>query len=185
LARSCPTSVAASRKYWTTNTRTALVRLPECPAASMLRIKLLRSPCSRLQISASASHNSGSRRMQVRPRLATMLRLTNRLLRMSLFADCIRARIRGKRHRQVLYFCTTSIDAMHSNRHQIKCMPSIRLMHTIDYSLRQPWAQKTTQTAGGGQRGLRNNPRFGGKRTCHSRVCRTVSAHHAISPLQD
>ena len=37
------------------------------------------SQCSRWQISTSASHSSGSRRMLVLPRPATTLRLTNRL----------------------------------------------------------------------------------------------------------
>ena len=76
----CSISLAALRKYWTTNTRTALVRLPVWPAASIWRTNSLRSCLSRVQISVSASHSSGSRRMLVRPRPATMFRFTNRLL---------------------------------------------------------------------------------------------------------
>jgi hypothetical protein len=79
LAGSYPTSAAASRKYSTRNTRTALVRPPGWPAASICCTRLLRLCCSRLPISASASHNSGSRRMLVRPRPAMTFLFTNRL----------------------------------------------------------------------------------------------------------
>ena len=78
-AAAWPASVAAARKYCSRNTRTALVRPSSRRSASTWRIRPCRSWLSRWQISSKASQSSGSRRMLVRPLMATMLRLVRRL----------------------------------------------------------------------------------------------------------